>query len=538
MTAPAWATDLTDIIVDPTTSTGWTALGGGASGLPAAGETDFYVQGTTCMSKAAWTNAVKGFMYTGGGPWTIPTDGVLLGWMLYGPATASLATKANGGLRAVIGSSSTAYYSYYYAGSDDTLFETWIPVGIDPNNATADATTGSPSGTESVFGVVANLPTTAGPTKGNPLGMDALRYGRHTLTYTYGDGAPNYNTFDLAEATANSNTNRWGNIEKIKGAFFVQGFHSFGSSGTACDFRDSNKVVFIRACAHNLTNDAVSTAYNRFEIINASTNVDWTNVIFQSLGTRARGRFVHTAGTFDALSCQFVDVDTFSLLSTSVMTDCIFRRTNAITAPGSDLRRSQVLTPTVAADTSPVVWNVNTDPNGKLDDMVFSKGTNAHHAIEFGTTSPLTMTLKGIAFSGFNASNAQNDSTLHIKRTTGTVTINLEGCTGNISYKSAGATVVLNSSVPLAVTCLNQAGLAASGIRVRIQKLSDASLVAEGTTNGSGVFSASHNYTADLAVKIKARLKGFVPNEAQGTITAAGFSQGFTMLRDQAVNLP
>ena len=63
MAASTWATDLTDIILEPTTSTGWTALGGGASGLPASGETDFYIQGSNCMSKAAWTNAVKGFMY-------------------------------------------------------------------------------------------------------------------------------------------------------------------------------------------------------------------------------------------------------------------------------------------------------------------------------------------------------------------------------------------------------------------------------------------------------------------------------------------
>jgi hypothetical protein len=53
------------------------------------------------------------------------------------------------------------------------------------------------------------------------------------------------------------------------------------------------------------------------------------------------------------------------------------------------------------------------------------------------------VTFRRIAFTGFNASNEQNDSTIHVKRTTGTVTINLIGCSGNISYKSAGATVTL-----------------------------------------------------------------------------------------------
>ena len=450
MAAAAWATDLTDIILDPTTSSGWTALGGGASGLPSGGETDFYIQGggtPSCMSKAAWTNNVKGFMYTGGGPWTIPTDGVLLGWMLYAPAVASLATKTNGGMRSVIGSSSTAYYSYYFGGSDTLIFDSWIPVGIDANNATADATVGSPSGTESVFGVVANLPTTAGPTKGNPIGLDALRYGRHTITYTNGDGADPDNSFSLAEATANSLANRWGNIELINGAYYVQGFHSFGSGGTLCVFTDSNKTVFIRACAHNLTNDAVSTAYNRFEIINASTVVTWDNIIFQSLGTRSRGTFVVTTGTLTATSCQFVDVNTFTLLSSSTMTDCIFRRTNAITAPGSTLNGSQILAPTVAANASGLVWDVATDPDGKLDDMIFTKGTNNHHAIEFGANIPSTITLRGCDFTGFSASQNNDASIFHFKDTTGTITLNLVGCSSDVSfatsYRTDGATIVV-----------------------------------------------------------------------------------------------
>jgi hypothetical protein len=91
-----------------------------------------------------------------------------------------------------------------------------------------------------------------------------------------------------------------------------------------------------------------------------------------------------------------------------------------------------------------VGWNVGTDPDGYLDSTTFSKGTNAHHAIEFGTSSPTTMTLRGINFSGFSASNAANDSTLRFLRTTGTITVNLIGCTGNISYKKeSGATVSL-----------------------------------------------------------------------------------------------
>lgn len=96
------------------------------------------------------------------------------------------------------------------------------------------------------------------------------------------------------------------------------------------------------------------------------------------------------------------------------------------------------------ASTGALLYNVNEDPNGNIDGGSFTKGTAATHAIDFGTSTPTTMTLTGIDFSGYNASNEQNDSTLRFRHTSGTVTVNLIGCTGNISYKKeAGATVVL-----------------------------------------------------------------------------------------------
>jgi hypothetical protein len=116
----------------------------------------------------------------------------------------------------------------------------------------------------------------------------------------------------------------------------------------------------------------------------------------------------------------------------------------AITCSGvSTLVQTSVTASTVAADTSSLIWNNATDPDGYLDGMTFAKGTNAHHAIEFGLSSPTTMTIRNMNFTGFSGSNAANDSVLHIKRTTGTVTVNAIGCSGTVSYKTAGATVVI-----------------------------------------------------------------------------------------------
>jgi len=460
MSAPAWATDLTDIWIDPTTTTGFTALGGGASGLPTAGETDFYIQAgatnKTCMSKAAWTNAIKGFIYSAG-TFSVGTDGAVICWGFYS-AAASLATRqpsANnpGGLMVIVGSATTAYWRFNVGGSDTLAFDSWVPYVVNPDNSLHDGgAVGSPSGTESYVGIEANLPTTAGPTKGNPLAQDAVRYGRCRIDYTLGDLANGYNTFSGANGYANAELRRWGLIELTGGVYKVQGFHSFGTSGTLVDFRDSNKTLIIRdTCRH------VTSGFNRFEVMNSSSVVQWTNISILSLSTASPGTFVITAGTVTWSLCQFTDMGAFTLLSSTAATDCVWRRCLAVTAPGSNLYGSTIAESAVAADASALVWNVATDPGGgsppgKLDGMTFTKGTNAHHAIEFGTSVPTDMTLRGCTFSGFNASNGQNDSTFNFLPTSGTYTLNLVGCTGNVSVKTTGTAVVNVVQDPITTT--------------------------------------------------------------------------------------
>src|SRR3989344_12906 len=130
-----------------------------------------------------------------------------------------------------------------------------------------------------------------------------------------------------------------------------------------------------------------------------------------------------------------------------VFTTCTFSNGGAVsvTSQSVDFTGSSVTGSTVAANTSALIWNVDTDTDGLLDNMTFSKGTNAHHAIEFGTalTLPKSITLRGIDFTGFSATEGgtTGDETFHIKDTTGTLTINLIGCTGNVGYRTDGASV-------------------------------------------------------------------------------------------------
>lgn len=115
---------------------------------------------------------------------------------------------------------------------------------------------------------------------------------------------------------------------------------------------------------------------------------------------------------------------------------------------GADLVGCIIQDYTGAADTSSLVWDVNLDPDGDLDDMTFdsTNSTNAVHAIELGTSAPLTTTFRGLTSAGFNASDAQNDSFFYTAdRGTDVVwTINVVGGSGNFSFKKARAGDTVN----------------------------------------------------------------------------------------------
>jgi hypothetical protein len=126
--------------------------------------------------------------------------------------------------------------------------------------------------------------------------------------------------------------------------------------------------------------------------------------------------------------------------------DNTFDDCGQITPNGADMSGCTVKNYEGTADTAALVWDETTDPSGELDNMSFVKGTASTHALELGVNSPLSLTLNGHQYSGYNASNGQTDSTILVSRTSGIVTINVASGGGTPTYKSAGATVVVVSS--------------------------------------------------------------------------------------------
>lgn len=415
MAAPAYATDLTQIH-EANVTTSWTNIGTGA---PAA-EADYYIQqgntswGNNCVSKGAWAGAMRGLIYTGSSI-SVPTDGAVISWITH-LTPNSLAAISNGGIRIIIGNTTAAYNHWYVGGSDTLNFGgEWVPYVVNPGVAVSN-TTGSPNSSLITFGGLANLPTT-GPTKGNPFAIDVTRYGRGELQCTAGEGG-NYATVAGAAAYDGDITRKWGLMLLRDGAYFMQGLFVMGTAATAVNFVDANRTVFIR-------NTVKSTAnFNGFEVRNASSNVNWTAISVQALGTTSPGRWITTDNaTINLTSCTFTDMGTFSFKPNTTITTTTFRRCGQITLANSHFTTNIIDSYTGAANTSAVVWD-HLNPSGYLDgcQFVMASGGN-NHALELGNNVPDVLTLTGMSFTGYGTSDGNANSAIHLKRSTGSVII-------------------------------------------------------------------------------------------------------------------
>lgn len=511
MAVPTYTTDLTDI---DDGSGAFTEPAGAVVGTVASADTDNFIQGTSAATKT-WGNSgapgLAGIGILDGAAHTITSPAAYYCWVFVG-AGALIDTYANGGIRLIIGQDVNNYRFWYVDGSEYFPYIGWQCIAVETDNAVvaASGSQGTPSATKQYFGAV--FRGLVNISKGNPMAIDALRWGR-TITILNGETA-NYATFAGCATTNDSINNRWGQFQAISGGYQLQGKLLLGTTGgTLVDFRDSNRSIAIAISRKT------ATSFNAIEIQNTSSRVDWDSCVFTALGTNSRGTITVTDNAdVNISSCSFTGMDTFSFLAATDCLNSTFRGCNAITAAGSNMTGTQVLAPTVAADASALIWNVTTDTDGKLDNMTFSKGTNAHHAIQFGASAdPVSNTLRGITFTGFNASSDSNDSALYFSDTGADVTwtVNLIGCSGTISYKKvrAGDTVSLVSnpvSLSVHVQDINTA-VAIVGARVYIPVTSTASgrpynqtinTITRASSTATVTFAANHNLATNDYLKI------------------------------------
>ena len=476
MAAPAYTTDLTDINLVNVAggTTNWTAIGTGGAGL--SSETDYYIQGDACLSKSGWTGAIKGMIYGSGATITVAAGDAIFIWSKQNNRNL-LTSKASGGVQIIIGNSTSAYDHFYVDGNDTEGSDLagWRSYAVDPTQTPSTTTGGGGTNTD-YTGVLWNIGG-SGTLKGSPNGIDAFRHGRE-IQCANGDVTNGYATFDGAAVFDAATTRAWGLLTPALGNYLFHGCFVMGLSGTAVDFRDSNRSIFV------LDDDFVPSTFNEFEIRNTGSNVQWTNIQIQHQGTVSPSTMTLNVGTFTGESCRFdgCATTTFNPNGSSSCILSTWANSGQVVLNEADISGSSVLTPTVAADEGAVYDNRTTTGATsitELDNCTFSQGTNAHHAIRFGTGVVHDITLTGIEFTGFSSTDDVNGSTLRFDATSGSINVNLIDCTvdGNPATTAnvgvddaAGITVTLVvNPVTTKVTTIDEDGNAVASARVFLE---------------------------------------------------------------------
>ncbi len=498
MAAASYTTDLTLIHAADAASASWTEPTGFIDGAITLPETDYFIQGAGCLSKNMGTgiSAASGAIYNAGSGLTIPSGSAVMMW-IYFAAPNALATQANGGLQVLVGSGTAAFKRWYVKGKDTYTYGGWFCVPVDPNT-TQDATTGSPTATLQYFGAAAVLAGVSAVSKGNPFGLDVVRYGRCEMRINGGDLANGYATFAGFATQNDAQANRWGLFQAIPGGYLWQGLMTLGYT-SAVDFRDSNVSIQIA------NTEKVAATFNKVEIRNAASRVDWTGISITALGTVSKGQLqVVDNADVNLAGCTFTGMDTFAFLSASTIDDTVFRRCGIVTLGGAAFDGctfDQASGATAVTGTPAQVALVT-------NSSFVSDGTG--HAIEItGTAASLTLT--NVAFTGYAGTNGSTgNEAVFVNIASGSVTINISGGS-TPSYRTAGATVTVVSSATKTFTGLP------SGTEVRVRRGSKTLATDGNVTTGSYVFS----YTPDdKTASVQFTLPGYVFEDITVTLNA------------------
>jgi len=468
MAAASYTTDLAVLSVADAT-TGFTEPTSGTAGGTPVLEADYFIQGTNCVSKTFNAAGLGGLMYTAGAGVTIPTDGAAFHW-IYFAAPNAVDTKANGGIQICIGNSNAAYKKFYVAGSDTYTYGGWVNYPVNPT-VTQSATIGSPTAVTQAFGWVANVVNPI--SKGNPFGVDAMRYGRGTLQVTGGDLANGYGTFNGASVQNDLLSNRWGILSLIDGSYKYQGHLLLGTAGTSVDFRDSNKAVIIQ------NTQFVTSNFNLIEVRNALSNINFTSISISSLGTISRGNFLVTDNAVVLLDgCTFTDMGAFTYLSNTTSNDTVYRRCGLITH-GSAIFTNNTVTGSYATSAM-----TSSNPSNIQDCNFISAGTG--HAITITTAG--TYTFSGNQFTGYGTAGTTNAAIYN--NSGGLVTLNISNGTTPTIRNGAGASTVVNNSVSLTIS----GNVTLNGAEVRIYDLDNAPAGSLGTELSGIESNSTSNY--------------------------------------------
>lgn len=373
---------------------------------------------------------------------------------------ANLDTEANGGMEMqFVDGSDTGWWTLF---GSDTYEGGWF-YGIIYGGSTPDRNSGTAPAMTSVDTIGFTYQQSSLPANKINTWIDFISYGDGY----YVTGGTSGDKVTLADIRTTDNSSAYGIVDVYNGIYFCTGELQIGNGATTTYFEMSSDVlVFIDA--------PVNTGLFKLIGDGSGCNISIDNSVIRADGTGDYNRFLLDMDETNLSSFSMTDTfvtraGAITFKSGQTVTNNVFDDCGQITHGGADMDNCTIqnYAATAAAALS---YNVNADPDGEMDGMTFIKGSATKHAIEFGTSVPATMTLRDCDFSGYNASDSQNDSTFNFLDTGGTITLNLIGCTGNFTYKSAGATIdIVESPVDTTINVKDISSLAnIQGARVLV----------------------------------------------------------------------
>jgi len=494
MAVPSYTTDLLTFD-DASTATNWLEFTGYTASAPPDVDTDYAIYGSSSITA---DRAKTGLSSIGSTATTVtlPTNGAFFVWSKF-LAPNSLATIASGGIRVGIGSSSGNFDLWYVGGSDTYAYGGWKNYAVDPLIGSPDDTQGTPTGTYSAVCMAWNLPTQA-PSKGNPFSVDIIRYGRGESIFTGGETS-DYATF-LGYSTVNDNSTggRFGLIQAVAGGYLYKGLMSLGTTATAVDMRDSNVSITID---DTLT---VSSVFNRIEVNNASSNIEWTSVLITKVGLISKGQFeMIDNATVTKTGCTFTDMDTFIYQNNATIDGgTTYRRCGLVTQGGSTITDCNF-------DSSTSTIALLVDNNDVVSYCSFTSSGTGHAVQGFDVAGDYT--LVEWSFDGYAATNGTTgNEAIYVTATTGIVNLYLTGGTSP-TIRTAGATVNVIQSSTLTI------GRVLSASDVYVYRKDDKTLLSSADpisaldvlVNGVQYYKLVYSYNAAVLSGVEVQIKVF-----------------------------
>lgn len=535
MAVPSYTHDLTDWIIDSDVTAWGEYTNMTAGGAPDEADTESALQGTNSCSQITNATTLCSMGRVLGTPVTLTSGQVFLVWHGHGVATA-LSTYALGGLRLVVGGATLSDYKAYSVGGVDVApfpYAKWVNNPVDPT-VTADYTNGTPpTGGTSISSVGSACLLTQPVARGQPHIVDIIRYGRAEARISGGESG-NYATFAGFAALNDAQTARWGLIQSTTGGYLWKGLLTLGHTSLV-DFRDSNKTLFVQDTRK------VSSTFNKIEIRQATSRVDWTGVSIvctDPLTTASKGAFeVIDNADVNFSTCTFTDMDTFVFLSNSTVMGTVFRRCGQVTVGGGTFTGCTFDNSTATS----AVLAATPAHAGLISGANFVSDGTGHGITITGTAA--NFSLDSTTFTGYAGTNGSTgNEAIYVNIATGSMTISITGGGDTPTIRTAGATVTVQNAVTVTVTVKDASTLAPiENARVLLEKVSDGTdiLPPSSLTNASGVVTTGYAFTGDTAVTGTARRASaalgtlYKPGAISGTITSAGLDVTILLNSDE-----